>query len=172
MSLERLWAGWRGEYVGSATAEGPGEDAVGGDCVFCRILGSDEPDEETYVLWRGRASVAVLNAFPYTTGHLMLLPTRHVGDLESLEAGEGAELWGGLTAAVVALKAAYHPEGVNLGANLGRAAGAGMPGHLHVHCLPRWSGDTNFMTSVAEARVLPEALPATWSRLRSTWPLA
>jgi ATP adenylyltransferase len=172
VSLERLWAGWRGEYVGSATAEGPGERAGGDGCVFCRILASDQPDQETYVLWRGSASVAVLNAFPYTTGHLMLLPARHVGDLESLGAAEGAELWGGVTAAVVALKAAYHPEGVNVGANLGRAAGAGMPGHLHVHCLPRWSGDTNFMTSVAETRVLPEALPTTWSRLRDTWPLA
>ena len=172
MPLERLWAGWREEYVGSATTDGPGGDEGAGDvCVFCRILASGEPDEDTYVLWRGRASVAVLNAFPYTTGHLMLLPTRHVGELESLEAGEGAELWSALTAAMVALKAAYHPEGVNVGANLGRAAGAGMPGHLHVHCLPRWSGDTNFMTSVAETRVLPEALPTTWSRLRSAWPL-
>jgi ATP adenylyltransferase len=169
LSLERLWAGWRGEYVGSATTEGPG--GAGDDCVFCRILASGEPDGETYVLWRGSASVAILNAFPYTTGHLMLLPTRHLGDLESLSAAEGAELWGGVTAAVVALKAAYHPEGVNVGANLGRAAGAGMPGHLHVHCLPRWSGDTNFMTSVAETRVLPEPLPTTWSKLRGTWPL-
>ncbi|MBW3547208.1 MAG: HIT domain-containing protein [Actinobacteria bacterium] len=174
MSLERLWAGWRGEYVGSATAEGPddGEHAGADDCVFCRILASDEPDEDTYVLWRGRASVAILNAFPYTNGHLMIMPTRHVGELESLEATEGAELWGALTAAVVAVKAAYHPEGVNLGANLGRAAGAGMPGHLHLHCLPRWSGDTNFMTTVAETRVLPEALATTWSRLRTTWPLS
>jgi ATP adenylyltransferase len=171
LSLERLWAGWRGEYVGSATAEGRG-GAGGDDCVFCRILASGETDEETYVLWRGRTSVAILNAFPYTTGHLMLLPARHVGDLESLSAAEGAELWGGVTAAVVALKAAYHPEGVNVGANLGRAAGAGMPGHLHVHCLPRWSGDTNFMTSVAEARVLPESLPTTWSKLRGTWPFS
>ena len=169
MGLDRLWAGWRGEYVGSAPA-GAGDG--GGECVFCRILASGEPDEDTYVLWRGRTSVAILNAFPYTSGHVMLLPIRHVADLEALDPGEGAELWEALTAAVVSVRAAYGPEGLNVGANLGLAGGAGIPGPLHLHCLPRWVGDTNFMTTVAEARILPEALPTTWSRLRATWPLA
>lgn len=164
-SLERLWAGWRGEYVGSATAQDPADQ-----CVFCSILASGEPDEATYILWRGKHVVAILNAYPYTSGHLMIMPSRHVADLEGLDAEEGVELWGALTAAVTAVKAAYAPGGLNVGANLGRAGGAGIPGHLHLHCLPRWNGDTNFMTSVAEARVLPEALPATWSRLRATWP--
>ncbi|HEV2809332.1 MAG TPA: HIT domain-containing protein [Acidimicrobiales bacterium] len=165
MPLERLWAGWRGEYVGSA----PGE--IDGDqCVFCRILASGQPDEATYIVWRGRASVAILNAYPYTSGHLMVMPTRHVADLETLDAEEGQELWGALTSAITAVKAAYAPGGLNVGANLGQAGGAGIPDHLHLHCLPRWNGDTNFMTSVAETRVLPEALPTTWSRLRASWP--
>jgi diadenosine tetraphosphate (Ap4A) HIT family hydrolase len=167
--LERLWAGWRSPYLDSPESR---HDPAGGpgECVFCRILASGEPDEATYVLWRGRFCVAILNAYPYTSGHLMVLPERHVSDLDALEPDEGAELWGGITAAVSAVKAAYAPGGLNVGANLGRAGGAGIPGHLHLHCLPRWSGDTNFMTSVAEARVLPEALPVTWSRLRAAWP--
>lgn len=172
MSLDRLWAGWRTEYVSSAGETGPGDAG----CVFCRILGSGEPDEVTRVVWRGDRVVALLNAFPYTSGHLMVMPTRHVGELEDLGAGDGdgegeaAELWATVTAGVRALKAAYRPEGINVGANLGRAAGAGVPGHFHVHLLPRWNGDTNFMTSVAETRVLPESLGATWEKLRAAWP--
>jgi ATP adenylyltransferase len=130
----------------------------------------DVPDREGHVLWRGRRAAAVLNAYPYTSGHLMVLPTRHVGDLEDLEPDEAAELWDGLRQAVVALKAAYRPGGINLGANLGRAAGAGIPGHLHFHALPRWDGDTNFMTAVADVRVLPEALDDTWAKMRAAWP--
>ncbi|HSH22970.1 MAG TPA: HIT domain-containing protein [Acidimicrobiales bacterium] len=163
MPLERLWAGWRGEYVDS--------DPPGGDgCVFCAILDSGEEDDATYVLWRGESTVAILNAFPYTSGHVLVLPYRHVADLEELSDHETIELWATVTTAVVAIKVAYHPGGLNVGSNLGRPAGAGIPGHLHVHCLPRWNGDTNFMTSLAEARVLPEALHTTWRRLRKAWP--
>jgi ATP adenylyltransferase len=162
MGLERLWAGWRTEYVARAG------DA--NDCVFCRILASDEPDESTYILWRGRSCFAVLNAYPYTTGHLIVMPMRHVAELEDVTDEESAELWAALADAVRALKRAYRPDGVNVGANLGRTAGAGVPDHFHLHCLPRWAGDTNFMTAVAEVRVLPEALPATWDRLVATWP--
>lgn len=167
MSLERLWAGWRTEYVSSAGAGGPADEG----CVFCRIVASGEPDEVTKVVWRGDRVVALLNAYPYTSGHLMVMPVRHVGDLEDLDpAAEATELWSAVRDGVVALKAAYRPEGINVGANLGRAAGAGVPGHFHVHLLPRWNGDTNFMTTVAETRVLPETLDATWTKLRSTWP--
>ncbi|MDQ3107807.1 MAG: HIT domain-containing protein [Actinomycetota bacterium] len=165
MSLERLWAGWRTEYVSSAGEAGPGDAG----CVFCRILTSGEPDESTGVVWRGEGVVAILNAYPYTSGHLMVMPTRHVGELEDLGA-DASEVWSAVTAGVRALKAAYQPEGINVGANLGRAAGAGVPGHFHVHLLPRWNGDTNFMTSVAETRVLPESLDATWAKLRTSWP--
>ena len=166
MTLERLWAGWRSEYVGSASA---GADADG-ICVLCRILASEEPPQQTYLLRRDDTCAAVLNAFPYTSGHLMVFPVRHVGEVEDVRADEANALWALLSDAVRALKAAYAPDGLNVGANVGRAAGAGVPGHFHVHCLPRWNGDTNFMTSVAEARVLPESLPATYERVGKAWP--
>jgi ATP adenylyltransferase len=146
----------------------PGQE----DCVFCRILGSGEPDDVTYVVWRGRRAFAVLNAFPYASGHLMVMPTRHVAELEDIAGDEADELWGALSDAIRALKASYRPDGVNVGANLGRAAGAGVPGHFHFHAVPRWVGDTNFTTAVAETRVLPESLPDTWRRLRTAWPQA
>lgn len=171
MTLERLWAGWRGEYVATAGDEASSAGGAGrGGCVLCRVLASDEADSVTQVLWRGERCAALLNAYPYTSGHLMVMPTRHVGELEELDDAEAAELWPALTAAVRALKGAYRPDGVNAGVNLGRAAGAGVVGHLHVHALPRWAGDANFMTSVAEARVLPEALPTTYAKLRAAWP--
>jgi ATP adenylyltransferase len=162
VTLERLWAGWRSEYVGSADADD--------GCVLCRILASDEPPDRTFVLYRDDTCAAVLNAFPYTSGHLMVLPVRHVPELEDVDRDEAAALWVLLGEAVRALKAAYRPQGLNVGINLGRAAGAGVPGHFHVHCLPRWEGDTNFTTAVAETRVLPESLPATYERLRAGWP--
>lgn len=163
MSLEQLWAGWRMPYI-------TGEDDGGRGCVFCRILSSREPDDQTCVVWRGRWSAAVLNAYPYASGHLMVMPLRHVAGLEQVVPEEAVELWATLTDAVRALRSAYQPDGVNLGANLGRAAGAGLPDHLHLHALPRWMADTNFMTTVAATRVLPEALPDTWARLRAAWP--
>lgn len=166
MSLDRLWAGWRSAYIESTVEPAP--DAP--DCVFCAILASGKPDSETHVLWRGERCAALMNAYPYTSGHLMVLPLRHVGELEDVVGDEGAELWGAVRSAVRALKAAYRPEGINVGANLGRAAGAGVPGHFHVHALPRWNGDTNFMTSVAETRVMPEPLSTSWEKLRAAWP--
>lgn len=167
MTLERLWAGWRSDYI-----EGVTTDEREDGCVFCRILASDAPEEETYVVSRGELAAVVLNAYPYTSGHVLVLPVRHVSELEDLDADEAAALWGGVTDAVRALKTAYRPEGINVGANIGRGAGAGIPGHFHVHALPRWAGDTNFMTSVAETRVMPEALSATWRKLRQAWPQA
>jgi ATP adenylyltransferase len=163
MSLERLWAGWRGEYVAGGVPPGEGS-------VFSRILASGLPDEETHIVWRGERVFAILNRYPYGTGHLLLMPYREVAELEDLEEAEFTELWSAVRAAVVAIRAAYSPDGVNVGANLGEAAGAGVPDHVHVHVLPRWQADSNFMTSVAETRVLPEALPATWQKLRSIWP--
>ena len=160
--LERLWAGWRGEYV--ATATGATQD--GEACVFCRILDSGEPDDRTHILWRDQRTFTILNAYPYTSGHLMVMPLRHVGELAELDDDESDELFRGVRRAAAAIEAAYRPEGMNIGLNLGKAGGAGVPGHLHVHVVPRWAGDTNFMTSVAETRVLPEALDATWKRLK------
>jgi ATP adenylyltransferase len=163
--LGRLWAGWRGAYVSDAAGAPARQD----ECVFCRITAPGN-DEGNFVVWRGTRTAAVLNAYPYTTGHLMVVPLRHVGALEDLDVDEARELWAAVTDAVRALKAAYRPEGINVGLNLGRAAGAGVPGHLHVHALPRWDGDTNFMTSVAETRVLPETLSDSWAKVRDSWP--
>ena len=165
MSLERLWAGWRSEYIETTTAP----SAPGAACVMCRLADPNEPLEEHHVLWRGELAAAALNAYPYTSGHLMVMPRRHVGELEELTGVEAAELWSAVTAGVAAVKEAYKPEGLNVGLNLGRAGGAGIPGHLHVHVLPRWAGDSNFMTSVAEARVLPETLSRSAERLRQAW---
>jgi ATP adenylyltransferase len=163
--LEHLWAGWRGEYV--ATADDAMQD--GDACVFCRILASGLPDDETYVLWRGALTFVILNLYPYTSGHLMVLPLRHVADLDELTDDEADELFGTARRAVSVVKHAYAPGGINLGANLGRAAGAGIPSHLHLQVVPRWTGDTNFMTSTADTRVLPEALTTTWRRLKEAW---
>jgi ATP adenylyltransferase len=166
--LEHLWAGWRGTYV-SNVATAPEPDPSSSECLFERILAPGS-DEVHFVVWRGDRSAVVLNAYPYTSGHLMVAPLRHVGELEDLEAAEAAELWSTVTLAVRALKGAYEPGGVNVGLNLGRPAGAGVPGHLHVHVLPRWNGDTNFMTTVAGVRILPETLADSWGKLRDAWP--
>ncbi len=168
--LGHLWAGWRSSYISQATAAAERKQAGADPCVLCGIITPGRDDRDSLVVWRGAQAAAVLNAYPYTSGHLMVLPTRHIAQLEDLAPDEAMELWDGVRRAVVALKAAYRPGGINLGANLGRAAGAGVPDHLHVHALPRWDGDTSFMTTVAEARVLPEPLDVTWSKLREAWP--
>lgn len=170
MALDRLWAGWRSEYLSTPSDEPSDGDGPAGGCVFCRILASGEPDEATHVVWRGEACVVILNAFPYASGHVLVMPYRHVGELGALEADEATEVWTATRAAAAAVTAAYRPDGLNVGANLGRAAGAGVPDHLHLHVVPRWGGDSNFMTSLADARVLPEALSATYQRLRDVWP--
>lgn len=177
MSLDHLWAGWRSNYVTSfeARAEAPapsGEPPAReseAECVFCAILASGEPDEVRHVLWTGRYTAALLNAYPYCPGHVMVLPIRHVRDLDEMRPEESAEMSAAVREAVAAVKTAYRPEGMNIGLNLGRAAGAGIPAHLHVHIVPRWIGDTNFMTAVANVRVLPEALGDSWAKLRAAW---
>jgi diadenosine tetraphosphate (Ap4A) HIT family hydrolase len=165
-AMDRLWAGWRSGYVAAA-----GNGAlVGEGSIFTRILAAGLPDEETHVVWRGELVFAILNAFPYTSGHLLVMPYREVGELEDLTPAESDALWAATRAAVAAVKAAYRPQGVNVGMNLGEAAGAGIPSHLHVHVLPRWQADSNFMTALAEVRVLPEPLGQTWAKLRAAWP--
>jgi ATP adenylyltransferase len=173
MSLEHLWNGWRAAYVTSGGAAGgvaADDVASGRGSVFTRILQSGLPDDETHIVHRGPRCFAVLNAFPYSVGHLLVLPYREIGDLEELVPEEAAELWATVTDAVVALKQAYRPEGVNVGVNLGRPAGGSVSDHLHVHVVPRWTGDSNFMTTTANTRTLPEALPDTAAKLRAAWP--
>jgi diadenosine tetraphosphate (Ap4A) HIT family hydrolase len=165
--LERLWSGWRAAYVSSAGD--PPTDPNDTRSVFTRILESGLPDEETHIVHRGRTVFVVLNAYPYATGHMMVLPYREVAELEELTTEESAELWATVTDAVRAVKAAYSPEGINVGLNLGRPAGGSISQHLHVHVVPRWVGDSNFMTAVANTRTLPEALPDTAAKLRAAW---
>jgi ATP adenylyltransferase len=166
--LDRLWNGWRSAYVNSVGVEG--ERAEGS--VFTQILGSGLSDVDANIVHRGERCFAILNAYPYTTGHTLILPYREVGELEELDPDEATELWATVTDAVRAVKAAYRPEGVNVGINLGRPAGGSVSDHLHVHVVPRWTGDANFMTAVANARTLPEPLIDTASKLRRAWPAA
>jgi ATP adenylyltransferase len=167
--LERIWSGWRASYVGSGGevgGVGPADEAS----VFTRLLTCGLPDEETHILHRGRLTFALLNAFPYSTGHVLVLPYREVAELEDLTGEETAELWAATTDTVRAVKTAYRPEGINVGLNLGRPAGGSVSQHLHVHVVPRWTGDANFMTAVANTRTMPEPLVDTAARLRAAWP--
>jgi len=165
VTLERLWAGWRAAYVAGA-AEIPSTGAD--DCLFCALASA--PDDESLVVARDELVFAVMNAYPYTSGHLMIAPLRHEAELENLKGDEATAVITMTQHAVSALKSAYTPDGINAGLNLGRPAGAGVPGHVHVHVLPRWTGDTNFMTTVAETRVLPEDLRTSWGKVRAAWP--
>ena len=163
--LDHLWAGWRSEYIAGVTAKPPAE----GECFFCALQG--EQDVDAMILERTDTTFTLMNAYPYTSGHVLIAPLRHESTLVDLDPAESMELMEAIRRANRALDAAYRPGGVNIGANIGRAAGAGVPGHVHVHALPRWDGDTNFMTSVADARVLPEALRASYDKLRAAWPV-
>jgi len=156
--LERLWSPWRSEYV---TASG-GAD---GGCVFCAHLEAGD-DEAAHILSRGTHTFALLNAFPYNTGHLMIAPLRHVADLHELTRDERTELMETATSATRIIEEAMGAEGFNVGMNLGAAGGAGIPGHLHLHVVPRWGGDTNFMPVVGDTKVLPEMLAQTDAKLR------
>ena len=171
MTLSHLWAGWRIPYI-RANDDERSKGHTPGLTLFEGIEQSGLDDSVTYVLWRGERCFALLNAYPYTSGHLMVLPKVGVENLEDLDTETHIELFEGVRQGIIAVKAAYNPDGVNMGMNLGRASGAGVPDHIHVHVLPRWAGDTNFMTSLAEARVLPESLGDTWKRLREAWPEA
>jgi len=164
-TYERLWNGWRAAYVGSVPANQVPEGSV-----FTAILESGLSDEESNIVHRGGKVFVILNAFPYATGHMLVMPYREIADLEDLDEDETAELWPTVTDAVRAVKDAYQPGGVNVGINLGRPAGGSVSEHLHVHVVPRWIGDGNFMTAIANTRTLPEALGDTAARLRAAWP--
>jgi len=164
VSLERLWADWRSDYVSHPDT---GRDDKG--CVMCRLVAATD-DAEALVLERTPETIVVMNLYPYGSGHLMVAPTRHVASYVDLTDSESIALAHAQTRALQAVQAAYAPDGANVGANLGRAAGAGVPGHLHVHLLPRWNGDTNFMTAIAETRVLPEGLRTGYDKLKAAWP--
>ena len=157
--MDRLWSPWRLAYITSPSAA-----SEPSGCVFCLAAGSDEAD--SLIVFRGATCFVILNLYPYNNGHLMVVPDRHVGSLAEATAEELTELIELTRRAEIAITEAYTPQGMNLGINLGKPAGAGVLGHLHMHVVPRWTGDTNFMTVVGETRVLPEELPAAAAKLR------
>ena len=190
--MDRLWTPWRYSYITGARTEGrkgvppelegwpgpEGRPSAEVECVFCNLIGSVDwgiaegmplEEAERYGLVVGRTphGYVCLNRFPYSSGHVLLVPFRHTDSLAKLPAAEAAEMMGEAQRVELALRQVYQPDGINLGMNLGAAAGAGVASHIHLHMLPRWVGDTNFMTVTAETRVLPEMLVDTWQRVRA-----
>jgi ATP adenylyltransferase len=158
MAEERLWAPWRLEYI-----RRPGPD----ECIFCRaVSGEGGADEANHVVHRGEHCFVLLNAFPYASGHLMVAPYAHVPSIEPLDSDALLELMTLGQRSLAALRENYGPDGFNLGINEGKAAGAGIEDHVHLHVVPRWGGDTNFMPVVGGTRVLPQSLAESWSELR------
>jgi ATP adenylyltransferase len=157
--MDHLWSPWRQAYVtGTASTVG---------CIFCDAAGSNpDPARDALMLIRGETCYAILNLYPYNNGHLMVVPNRHIGSLAAATPAELSELWRMTRDAEIALNEAYTPQGLNIGINLGRPAGAGVLDHIHVHLVPRWNGDTNFMSVVGKTRVLPEDISETAKRLR------
>lgn len=169
MPLDHLWATWRSNYVTGIADSRAADDGSDPRSLFERILAAEGTDDEKHLVHRGERCFVLLNKFPYTAGHLMVLPNRAVADLESLTTEEHTELWSLVTTAVAALKAGLRCHGVNVGLNLGEAAGGSQSDHLHVHCVPRWVGDANFIGIAAETRVLPVSLDEAQRRLREVW---
>jgi ATP adenylyltransferase len=156
----QLWAPWRLEYIKQADEED--------GCFFCRA--AEGPDDEGLVVHRGERAFVLLNKFPYSSGHLLVAPFRHIGDYGDLEDDEALEIHRLAAEGLGALAVVYEPQGYNLGWNLGRIAGAGVLDHVHEHVVPRWAGDTNFMPVLADVKVLPEHLAETRKRLADVWP--
>lgn len=153
--MKVIWAPWRMKYILSEKSE---------TCLFCEKAGQKK-DKENYILLRGKEAFIILNTFPYNNGHLMVVPHRHLAELEELSQEELSELTSLVMKGVAGLKQALNPDGFNIGLNLGKAAGAGIEGHLHVHIVPRWSGDNNFMPVVADTKVIMESLQDTYRKL-------
>lgn len=162
MNLDRLWSPWRSEYIASSSSAGSEPLS----CVFCDIKDASGQDESNYVLHRALHNFVVLNIYPYISGHLLIVPYDHVGALDAATKETTDELMDLTKRSQSALREAYDPEGFNLGMNLGHDAGAGISDHIHIHVLPRWKGDTNFMTTIGETRVLSEDLGTTYRKLQ------
>ena len=158
--MDYIWTPWRYRYIVKA-GKLPG-------CVFCDLPATNR-DEETLIVLRGEKNFIILNRYPYTSGHLMVVPYAHTSDFAGLDKETTAEMMSLAQRAQLALQEIYHPDGFNLGMNLGRSAGAGIAEHLHLHLLPRWTGDTNFMTTVGETRLEPEDLATTYVKLRQAF---
>jgi ATP adenylyltransferase len=158
--MKHLWSPWRMAYIRN------GSQYTG--CVFCDRL-KDEDSSANLIIHRGSHAFVILNRYPYTTGHMMIVPYQHVSTFEALDENTLSEIMQLTIQALRTLRKAYMPQGFNIGANIGEIAGAGVADHVHMHVLPRWTGDTNFMSTTAETRVLPEALEETYARLREEW---
>lgn len=170
--IENLWAGWRDTYLSSLPERARRDDkdvsqSKEDPSVFTSILRSGRPDEETYILRRSDHVFVILNAFPYAVGHSMVLPYRQVADLDELSVDESHDLWRMVTTLCRAVRREYRPQGINIGVNLGSASGGSVHEHLHVHVVPRWAGDTNFLAVTANTKTIPEPLDVTAARLRA-----
>jgi ATP adenylyltransferase len=190
--MERLWTPWRYEYVSKskevsrpgvpeALNAWPGPETGDVHCVFCNMIAAvdyavqqgmsvEQAEKAAHILVRDRSCFLCLNAFPYSTGHILIVPYQHLDSLAGLPAQAASEMMSLAQRAEAVLRSVYRPAGLNFGLNLGEAGGAGIAGHIHMHALPRWIGDTNFMTVTADTRVLPESLDITWTKLRKAWP--
>jgi ATP adenylyltransferase len=159
--MDYLWSPWRYQYVQKG--------ARSSGCIFCAAAAATEKDEENFLVYRGRHNFILLNRYPYSTGHLMVAPYQHVDTLEAASPETLQEMMLLAQTSQKHLREIYNAPGYNLGMNLGESAGAGIAGHIHLHVLPRWPGDTSFITTVAETRVLPEELPVTWRKLKAAF---
>ena len=156
--MKRLWAPWRMKFVQSHS-EG---------CVFCEVQ-KETDGPGNLIVFRGERAFVILNRYPYTSGHLLVVANNHRPSLEDIDAATRAEMMELATRGIGVLRSVYKPDAFNVGANIGEAAGAGIPGHVHLHVVPRWTGDTNFMSVIGQVRVLPEGLEDTWKKLREGW---
>ena len=161
--MDRLWSPWRSEYIASAG------DADPSICVFCKLRDETENDVANFVLHRATHNFVVLNRYPYTSGHLLIVPYEHVGELDAAAKATTDELMDLTKRAQTVLSDVYRPDGFNIGMNLGKAAGAGVSEHYHMHILPRWIGDVNFMTAVGQTRTMPETLRSTFDKLHGSF---
>ncbi len=161
--MDRLWSPWRYEYV----ASGDAADKESSGCIFCKLRDDPDHDEANFVIHRASHNLIVLNIYPYISGHLLIVPYEHVGELDAATKETTDELMDLTKRSQTALRDAYQPAGFNIGMNLGRSAGAGIVDHIHIHILPRWTGDTNFMSTVGNTRVIPEDLSTTYEKLRT-----
>ncbi len=158
--MDVLWSPWRYDYITASNASGSN------GCVFCDILNSSASDEENFILHRAEFNFVILNIYPYTSGHLMVIPYDHLPSPDEAGKQTTDEMMDLLKRCTSAIKDAYHPDGINMGMNIGRSAGAGVADHYHMHMLPRWVGDVNFMTAIGETRTIPETLPTTFNKLK------
>ena len=154
--MKHIWAPWRIEYIQMEEVKG---------CVLCEKPGQKN-DAESYILYRGKKNYVIMNTYPYTAGHLMIVPYRHLASLEKLTEEERHEHFDIVSRGIEVLKQVFKPDGLNVGMNLGKVAGAGIDDHIHTHIVPRWQGDTNYMTVMADVRVVPEALAETYKKLK------